>query len=107
MALSLDQFQHPEFLFRDVRQRDRQPDTLRAQNAEAAPHEATVRRIHRLFEQVLRTAGAMADIDGLPIRTAGGAAIQLGLRRVAAPPATEDAVGTLFVRSAQPALVQH
>jgi hypothetical protein len=49
----------------------------------------------------------MADIDGLPIRATGRAAIQLGLRRVYTPAATEDAVGALFVRPTQPALVQH
>src|ERR1039458_3755990 len=49
----------------------------------------------------------MADIDGLPIRAAGGAAIQLGLRRVPALSAPEDTVGALFVRPAEPALVQH
>jgi hypothetical protein len=49
----------------------------------------------------------MADIDDLPIRTAGGAAIQLRLRRVAAFPAAEHAVGAVFFSSAQAALVQH
>jgi hypothetical protein len=48
----------------------------------------------------------MADVDGLPIRAARGAAIQLGLRRVSAQATAEDAVGTIFIRSAQPALVQ-
>jgi DNA-binding winged helix-turn-helix (wHTH) protein len=51
--------------------------------------------------------GPWPDVDGLPIRTAGGTAVQLRLRRVAALPAAEDAVGTLFVRPAQPTLVQH
>ena len=49
----------------------------------------------------------MADIVGLPVRTADRTAIQLRLRRVAALPAAEDAVGTLFVRAAQRSLVQH
>jgi hypothetical protein len=49
----------------------------------------------------------MADVDGLPIRATGGAAIQLRLRGVSAPSATEDTVGTIFLNSAQPALVQH
>jgi hypothetical protein len=48
----------------------------------------------------------MADVDGLPIRSARGAAIQLRLGRVAALPAAEDAVGAFFVRPTQPALVQ-
>jgi hypothetical protein len=48
----------------------------------------------------------MADIDGLPIRATGGAAIQFRLCRVSAPSTTKDAVGTLFVRPTQPALVQ-
>jgi hypothetical protein len=48
----------------------------------------------------------MADVDGLPVRAAGGAAIQLRLGGVTASAAAEDAVRTLFVRSAQPALVQ-
>jgi len=49
----------------------------------------------------------MTDVDGLPIRTAGGATVQFRLRRVAALPAAEDAVGALFVRPAQRSLVQH
>jgi len=107
LALGFDQFQHPELLLRDIRQRDRQADILRVQKAEAPPNESAIRRIHRLFEQVLRAAGTMADVDGLPIRAAGGTAIQLRLRRVAAKAAPEDAVGTIFLSSAQPALVQH
>ena len=106
MTLGLDQFQHPEFLLRDVRQRDRQSDVLRAEDAEAPPHEATIRRIHRFFEQVLWAARPVADIDGLPVRSAGGAAVQLRLRRVAALAAAEDTVGTLFVRPAKRSLVQ-
>src|ERR1035441_1814454 len=97
LALGFDQFQHPELLLRDVGERDRQPDALRVQNAETTPNQRAVRRIHRLFEQVLRTAGPVTDVDGLPVRAAGGAAIQFGLRRVSAPAATEDAVGTLFI----------
>src|ERR1017187_7894566 len=81
LALGFDQLQHPELLLGDVRERDRQPDTLRIQNGEAPPNERAVRRVHRLFEQILRTAGAVADVDGLPIRGARGAAIQLRLRR--------------------------
>jgi hypothetical protein len=49
----------------------------------------------------------VADVDGLPVRTAGGAPIQFRLRGISAPPTTKDAVGTLFVRPTQPALVQH
>src|ERR1039458_1065941 len=107
LALGFDQFQHPELLLRDVGERDRQPDALRVQNAETTPNQRAVRRIHRLFEQVLRTAGPVTDIDGLPIRGARGAAIQLRLRRVTALPAAEDAVGAFFVRPTQPALMQH
>ena len=107
LPLGLNQFQHPEFLLGDVRQRDRQPDVLRAQDAEAPPHEAAVRRVHCLFEQVLRAPRPMADVDGFPVRSAGGTAVQLRLRRVAALPAAEDAVGTLFVRPAQRTLMQH
>src|ERR1017187_385217 len=92
LPFSLDQLQHPELLLGDVRERDRQPDALRIQKAEGPAHQGTVRRVHRLFEQVLRTAGTMADVDGLPVRAARGAAIQLRLRRVAAPSAAEDAV---------------
>ena len=106
LALGLDQLQHSEFLLRDIGQRDREPDTLRVEDSEAPPHQTAVRRVHRLFEQVLRTAGAMAYVYGLPIRPARGAAIQLRLRGVTASAAAEDAVGTLFVRPAQPALVQ-
>ena len=80
LALGVDQLQHPELLIRDIRQRDRQPDTLRVQNSEASPNQSAVRCVHRLFEQVLRTARPVADVDGLPIRAAGGAAIQLRLR---------------------------
>lgn len=107
LPLGLDQLQNPELLLRDIRERDRQPDTLRIQKTEAAPHKSAVRRIHRLFEQVLRTAGPMAYVDGLPIGSTRRAAIQLRLRRIPASPAAEDTVGTLFIRSAQPALVQH
>ena len=98
--LGLDQFQHAELLFRDVGQRDCQPDTLRIQKAEAPPDQSAIRRIHCLFQQILRTAGAMAYVDGLPIRPARGAAIQLRLRRVTTPAAPEHAVGAFFVRSA-------
>src|ERR1017187_2499880 len=107
LALGLDQLQHTEFLFRDVGQRDCQPDTLRVNYAEAPPHQSAVRRIHRLFEQVFGAPRSVADVYGLPVRAAGAAALQFGLRRVSAFPAAEDAVGTLFVRPAQPALVQH
>jgi len=107
LPLGFDQFQHPELLFGDIRQRDRQPDTLCIQNAEAPPNQSAVRRVHRLFEQVLRTAGPMTNVDNLPVRAAGGAAFQFGLRRVAASPAAEDAIRAFLVRPAQPALVQH
>ena len=107
LALGFDQLQHPELLLRDIRQRDRQPDTLRIQKAETPANQSAVRRIQRFFEQVLRAAWSVANVNGLPIPTARGAAIQLRLRRVAAPSAAEDAVGTIFVRPAQPALVQH
>ena len=107
LALGLDQFQHAKLLLRDIRQRDRQPDTLCVQNAEAPPDESAVWRVHRLFEQVLGAPRPVADVDGLPIRAAGGATIQLCLRRVSALPATEDTVGTIFFSAAQPALVQH
>ena len=106
LPFAFDQFQHPELLLRDIRQRDRQPDAFRVQDAKTPPHETAVRSVHRLFEEVLGTAGAMADVDGLPIRSARGAAIQLRLGRVAALPAAEDAVGAFFVRPTQPALVQ-
>src|ERR1017187_7088349 len=106
LALALYQFQHAELLFRDVGQRDRQPDTLRVQNAKATSNESAVRRVHRLFEQILRTAGPVADVYGLPIRTAGRAAIQLRRRRVAAPSTTKNAVGAFFVWPTEPALVQ-
>jgi len=107
LALCFDQFQHPKLLLRDIRQCDRQPDTLRVEKPETPPHESTVRRVHCLFKQILRTARPVAYVDGLPIRTARGAAIQLRLGRVAALPAAEDAVGAFFVRPTQPALVQH
>jgi hypothetical protein len=94
-------------LLGDVRQCDRQPDALRVQYAEASTYQSAVGRVHRLFEQVFRTARPVADVDGFPIRAASGAAIQFRLRRVAALPAAEDAVGALFLGSAQPALVQH
>ena len=107
LALGLDQFQHPELLLRNVGQRDCQPDTLRIQKAEAPANQSAVRRVHSLFEEVLGAAGSVADVDGLPIRAARGAAIQFGLGRVTALPAAEDAVGTFLVRPAQPALVQY
>jgi len=107
LTFGFDQLQNPELLFRDVRERDRQPDALRVQNPEASSHESAARRVHRLFEEILRTARPMADVDGLPIRTARGAAIQLCLRRVTTPATPEHAVGAFFVRPAQPALVQH
>jgi hypothetical protein len=107
LALAFDQFQHPELLLGDIRQRDRQPDALRVEDSETPPHESATRRVHRLFEQILRAARPMADVDAFPIRAASGAAIQFRLRRVAALPASEDAVGALFLGSAQPALVQH
>jgi len=34
LALSFDQFQRPELLLRDIRERDREPDVLRVQDAE-------------------------------------------------------------------------
>jgi hypothetical protein len=83
------------------------PDALCIQKAKAPPHQSAVRRVHCFFEQVLWTAGSVANVNGLPTGTAGGTAIQLRLRRVAAEAAPEDAVGTLFVRSAQSVLVQH
>jgi len=49
LALNLDQFQHPELLFRDIRQRDRQPDVFGSQDSEASPHESAIRRVHCLF----------------------------------------------------------
>ena len=58
LPFGFDQLQHPEHLLSDVRQGDRQPDALRVENAETPPDEGAVRRIHRLFEQFLRTAGA-------------------------------------------------
>ena len=106
LALGLDQFQYPELLLGDVRERDRQPDALRIQKAEAPAHQGTVRRVHRLLEQVLRTAGPMTNINGLPVRAARGAAIQLRLRRVTTPATPEHAVRAFFVRPTQPALVQ-
>jgi hypothetical protein len=107
LALRFDQFQHPEFLLRDICQRYRQPDALRIENAEAPTHESAIRRVHRLFEEILGAAWPMADVDGFPIRAAAGATTQLSLRRVSATAATEDTVGALFLGSAQPALVQH
>ena len=107
LPLGLDHFQHPELLFGDIRQRDRQPDALRVRNAEASANESAIRRVHRLFEEVFGAARPMADVDGLPISAAGGAAIQLPLGRVTALPAAEEAVWTFLVRSTQPALVQH
>ena len=80
LPLGFDQLQHPELLFGDVRQRDRQPDALRVQNSEAPPDQSAARRIHRLFEQVFGTARPMSDVDGLPIRAAAGTTIQLRLR---------------------------
>ena len=106
LPFGVDQFQNPELLFSNVGQSDRQPDTLCVQNAEAPANEGTVRRVHRLFEQVLRTAGPMTNVDGLPVRAARGAAIQLRLRRVTTPATPEHAVGAFFVRPTQPALVQ-
>ena len=76
LALRFDRFQHPELLLRDIRERDGQPDVLSVQNAEAPPNKSAVRRVHRLFEQVLGAVRPVTDIDGLPICAAGGAAIQ-------------------------------
>jgi|ERR1700722_1898330 len=106
LAGSFDQFQHSKLLLRDIRERDHEPDVPRIEDTEAPTDESAVRRVHRLFEQVLGTAGSVADIDGLPIRAAGGAAIQFRLRRVSALPAAEDAVGAVFLTPAQPALMQ-
>ena len=107
LTLSLDQFQHPELLLCNVGQRDRQPYALRVENAKTPAHEPTVRPIHRLFEQVLGTAGAMAHIDSLPIRTATRAAIKFRRRRVAAFPAAEHAVGAILLTPAQGRKTQH
>jgi len=107
LPFGLDQFQNPELLLRDIRQRDRQPNALRVENAEAPPDQSAVRRVHRLFEQVLRTVRPVADIDGLPIRAARGAAIQFGLRRISASAATKNAVGAILLSAAHAALVQH
>ena len=93
----LDQFQYSKLLFGDVGERDGQPDALCVKEAEAPPHERAVLRVHRLFEPVLRTAGPMADIDRLPIRTTRWAAIQLRLGGIAAVPAPEDTVGTILL----------
>jgi hypothetical protein len=105
LSLRLDQLQHPELLLCDVGQRDREPYILRVQNAEAAPHERAVGCVHRLFEPILGAARPVADIDGVPVRTAGGAAIQLRLRRVSAFPAAEDAVGAVFFTPTEAALM--
>jgi hypothetical protein len=43
LAHSLDQFQHPELLLRDVRQCDRQSDVLHVQNSKTPAHETAVR----------------------------------------------------------------
>ena len=101
------QFQHLQLLFSDIRQGDGQPHALRVQNAEASPYQSAARRIHGLFEPVLRTGKPVANVDGLPVRSTAGAAIQFGLRGISAPAAPEDAVGTIFLSAAQPALVQH
>jgi hypothetical protein len=85
LAFRFDQLQHPELLFRDIRQGDRQPDVFGSQNSEAPSNESAIRCIHCLFEPVLRAAGPVADVDGFPIRAAGGAAIQLRLRGISAP----------------------
>ena len=107
LPCGFDQLQHPELLLRDIGQRDRQPDALCIQKAKAPPHQSAVRRVHCFFEQVLRTAGSVANVDGLPIRATRGAGIQLHLRRVTTPATPEHAVGAFFVRPTQPALVQH
>ena|ERR1035437_4593920 len=57
-ALGFDQFQHPELLLCDIRQRDGQPNALRVKDAEAPPNKSAARRVYRLFEQVLGPAGA-------------------------------------------------
>ena len=75
LALTLDQLQDTEFLLRDISKRDREPDIFRAQYSEAPADEATVRRFHRIFEQVFRTARPVADVDSLPVRSARGTAI--------------------------------
>jgi hypothetical protein len=103
----LYELEYAKLLFCDVGERYRQTDAPRIQYAEAPPHERAVRRIHRLFEEILGAARPVADVDGLPICAANGAAIQFRLRRVAALPASEDAVGALFFGSAQPDLAQH
>jgi hypothetical protein len=105
LPLGLDQFQNSELLLRDVGQRDRQPDALPVKDAKTPPNKSAVRRIHRLFEPVLWTARPVADVDGLPIRPAGGAAIQFRLRGISAPAAAEDAVGAFFVRPTKAALM--
>ena len=106
LSLGLDQLQHSEFLLRNIRERDGQPDVLRVENAEAPPNQSAVRCVHRLFEQVLGTTRPVTDVDGLPIRAARRAAIQLRVRRVSALPAAEDAVGTVFFRPTERPLLQ-
>jgi len=107
LTFSFDQLQHPEFLLRQIGERDREPYASRVENPEASPYQSAVRRVQPLFEPVLRAARPMANVDGLPIRAAGRAAIQLRLRRIAALPASEHAVGALFFRPAQGGPAQH
>ncbi len=107
LPLGLDQLQHAELFFRDIGQRDRQPNAFRVQNTKASPQQRAVRRVHRLFEPVPWAARPVADVDCLPIGATRWAAIQLRLRRVSALPAAEDAVGAVFLTSTQSALVQH
>jgi hypothetical protein len=107
LPFGFDQLQHTKLLLRDVGQRDCESNALCVQNAEASPHQSAVRRVHRFFEAVFRTAWPVAHVDRLPIRTAGGAPIQLRRRRVPALPAAEDTVGAVFLPAAQCSLLQH
>ncbi len=107
MALDLYQFQHSEFLLRDIGQRDREPYILPVQNAETSTDQRAIGRVHGLFQAVLRAGWPVTDVDGLPIRATRGTAIQLRLSRVSAFPTAEDAVGAILLTRAQPALLQH
>ena len=55
LPFSFDQFQHPELFLRDVPQCDCEPDVFRVQDAKTPADQSTVRRVHRLCEQVLQT----------------------------------------------------
>jgi hypothetical protein len=77
LPLGFDQLQHPELLFRDIGQRDRQAHVLRVENPEAPAYQDPIRRGHGLFEQVLRALGPVADIDRLPAGAARRAVAQL------------------------------